>query len=71
MGKPTNDLLRIIQAGGNLSIVAEKPTTDLVELAQTARRMGVKLVLRKVSKPTSDIIAIAQAGGDCVVFEID
>ncbi|HEY9642395.1 MAG TPA: hypothetical protein V6C57_18050 [Coleofasciculaceae cyanobacterium] len=71
MEKTTSDLVKIIEAGGSLVIEAERSTSDLIKLAQTANRVGTRLVLRKVSKTTLDVIMIARAGGSNVILELE
>ena len=67
----TDDLVRIIGAGGGLFLDASvRPTDDLVRLALAANRSGAVLRLKGLHmRSTDDLIRIALAGAGKVVFE--
>lgn len=70
MGKPTNDIMMILRAGGSVSIEARKPTNDLMMMARVAAEAGGTLILRDIQKPTNDLMMLARAGGKNVILEI-
>jgi len=37
MSKPTNDLIRIVAAGGGMYLAASKPTNDLIRIAAAGK----------------------------------
>lgn len=71
MTRPTDELEKIIRAGGSISILGSKPRDELERLAVAATASGATLTLRSVKKPTSDLVRIAVAGKGHVVFEFD
>jgi hypothetical protein len=68
--RPTDDLIRILAAGGGFEISAGvRPTEDLIRLASAASSKGARLTLRGLTvRPTDDLIRIAAAGKGSVVF---
>lgn len=67
----TEELVRIIMAGGGLAIDASlRPTDDLVRLALVASKSNATLRLSGLHmRTTDDLIRIALAGSGKVTFE--
>jgi hypothetical protein len=68
MSKPTDDLVRIVNAGGGLDLRnMSKPTEDLVRIASAASGKRAAVTING-NKPTDDLVRIASAGKGCVTF---
>lgn len=75
--KPTEDLIRLAQAGANLDLSSiDKKTDDYIEIVRAARQSGARVTING-SKGThdliriaheSDLIRIAHESGGCVTF---
>jgi hypothetical protein len=65
----TNDLIRIVEAGGGFEIVANRfSTNDLVRIAAAANGKG-RLIFTDVGHlPVNDIVRISEAGQGSVHF---
>lgn len=72
-GKLQSDLLKIVSAGGGLRInLGQKLTSDVIELAEAAKRSDATIELYGFTqKLTSDLVKIATAGGGKVIFVDD
>ena len=70
MPKMTDDLIRIVAAGGGVELDAgAKMTDDLIRIAAASQRSGAKVVIKNAgSKMTNDLIRIASAGKGNVSF---
>ena len=69
--RSTNDLVRIVAAGGGLVMdAAVRSTNDLVRIAAAGSSKGAPLVFRDMAvRSTDDLVRIAAAGKGCVQFE--
>lgn len=72
MGISTDNLIRIVKAGGNLSINAESMSTDnIIRVIQVAIENGKSITFRNISSHSTDnLIRIVKAGGDNVFLEV-
>ena len=72
MSRTTDNVLRILKAGGNISIDAERMTTDnILRIVKVAVEMEKVVTFRNLEKHTTDnILRIVKAGGDNVILEI-
>jgi hypothetical protein len=68
--RSTEELIRIVNAGGGLVLdAATRSTEDLIRIAHAGSTKGVRLVLVGLAtKSTEDLIRIANAGNGCVQF---
>lgn len=67
----TDDLIRIVAAGGGMRLDAgARMTDDLIRIAAAAKNGRARLYLSGMSaRMTDDLIRIGAAGKGCVVFE--
>jgi hypothetical protein len=72
MSISTDDLLKIVEAGGGLTLDAGTKTKDeLVGIATAAGHFEVLLALRNViGLALDDLVEIAKAGDGMVTFEL-
>lgn len=72
MSRTTDNVLRLLKAGGNISVDAKGMTTDnILRIVKVAVEMGKVVTFRNLEKHTTDnILRIVKAGGDNVVLEI-
>lgn len=72
MPKNTDNVLRILKAGGNISVNAKGKTTDnILRIVKIAVEMGKVVTFRNLEDHTTDnILRIVKAGGDNVILEI-
>lgn len=72
MDRSTDDLVKIVAAGGGLILDAEAKSTDeLIKIANAAAESEAFVTMRKVGeKNTDELIKIAAAGDGAVVFEL-
>ena len=72
MSLSTEDLVKIVEAGGGLTLEAgSKSKDDLVTIATGATNLDVILTLKNVTALTvDDLVEIARAGDGCVTFEL-
>jgi len=72
MSKTTDNIIRLINAGGNLNVNAENKTTDnLIRIVKVAIKQEKVITFRNLEKKTTDnLIRIIKIGGDNVVLEI-
>ena len=68
--KQTDDLVRIVEAGGGLTLDASnRSTDDLVLIAEAAASSDARVTFRKVGgRDTDELVLIAEAGGGNVGF---
>jgi len=68
--RSTEELLRVVGAGGGLTIeTSGRTTADLVRIAEAAADWGVPITLRGVQdRSTDELVLIAEAGQGAVVF---
>lgn len=69
----TDNLVRIVNAGGGVSIDASKFVTDnLVRIANASRDKNCTIIIRHSNKLVTDnIVRIANAGNGNIIFEFD
>lgn len=72
MPRNTNNVIRLIQAGGNLSVDCEgRNTNNVLKIIEAAKAANTKLTLRNLDKHNTDnVIRIIQAAGDEIVLEV-
>lgn len=72
MSRTTENIIRLINAGGNLSVNCEGKTTDnILKIIHSAQSKNTKLTLRNLEGHTTEnIIRIIQVSGDSVMLEI-
>lgn len=68
----TDSLVRIVSAGGGLTIDGQNMMTNsLVRIASAASRSGAKITITNVGGfMTDSLVRIASAGGGNVVFDL-
>ena len=69
--RTTEELVRIVNAGGGLVLeVTRRPTDELAKIAAAAKRSGATVIFRHVAtRKTDDLAKIAAAGKGVVIFE--
>ena len=69
--RSTEDLIRLVQAGGGLMFSAtDRPTDDLVRIAAAAAEWGVPVTFSGLeNRGTDDLLLIAVAGQGSVVLK--
>jgi hypothetical protein len=72
MSRNTDNIIRLLKAGGNLSVDSEGRNTDnILRIVKTASSMGKVVTLRNLDKHNTDnILRIIKAGGDNVIVEV-
>lgn len=72
MSRTTDNVLRLLKAGGNISVDAKEMTTDnILRVVTVAVEMGKVVTFRNLENHTTDnILRIVKAGGDNVILEI-
>jgi len=72
MSKSTDNIVRMIKAGGNLSINAKSKSTDsLIRIVKTAIKEDMNITLRNLeNKSTDSLIRIIKVGKDKLTIEI-
>ncbi len=72
MAKSTDNLIRLVKAGGNLSIDAEGMSTDnIIRVVNVAIEKGKNITFRNLSSHSTDnLLKIIKAGGSNVVLEV-
>lgn len=74
MDKSADDIIKIIKAGGGVSLPRTKMTEiteDLILMAEYAADAGVPLILKNVKQSRDECIEIAKAGKGRVIFHFD
>lgn len=68
---PTNDLIRLVAAGGGLTVSARNfVVEDLIRIASAAANKRSRIVITDANAATVDnLIRIAAAGGGTVEFQ--
>lgn len=69
MTKPTATILQALEVGSSAIVPSTKPTTELIEMAASAKRFGGHLTIRACKKPVEDMLMIGRAGGSHVTFD--
>ncbi len=70
MSKPLADILRILAAGGGVSLDSATPTADLIRIAANAGPETTIIVRNAALKPTDELAKIAQNARGSVLFEL-
>ena len=72
MSRSTEDLIKIVSAGGGLVLDGKTlAADDLVKIASAAAESEVALTIKNVDdKTTEELVSIAAAGDCTVVFEL-
>ena len=71
MSKPTELVIKLIEAGTNVIVKDTKPSTRLLEIAEAAARNKVHATFLNCDGiPTANLMKVAQAGGKYVTFEV-
>ncbi|WP_163130460.1 hypothetical protein [Agarivorans sp. Alg241-V36] len=72
MSRNTDNVIRLINAGGNLSVNCDGRNTDnVLRVIKAAQKKNTKLTLRNLdSHNTDNVIRIIKAAGDTVVLEV-
>ncbi|ODA46627.1 hypothetical protein BC476_18980 [Vibrio parahaemolyticus] len=68
MSKPIDQLIQIVNAGGNI-VIGNKPTEQLVALVEAAAKTGSQVTI-KSNKPLDDLILIANSCNGNVTFDL-
>ncbi|KAB0478887.1 hypothetical protein F7Q91_15440 [Vibrio chagasii] len=68
MSKSIEQLIQIVEAGGNV-IVGNKSVEQLVVLASASSRSGAKVTI-KANKSVEQLVEIAKAGNGNVTFDL-
>lgn len=64
------DLLRIVNAGGGMTVEGTRPIEDLMKLVRAASASKAKLIIMDSEyKSTEDLVRLAGAAGGQVAFE--
>ncbi|MCP1600715.1 hypothetical protein J2S82_002672 [Aeromonas caviae] len=71
MSRTTDNVIRVIHAGGNMNVNGEKMTTDsLVRVAKAAVASGSTVTLMGLGKHSTDsLIRIVEAGGKNIILQ--
>jgi hypothetical protein len=69
--RTTDNIIRVIQAGGNMNVNGEKLSTDsLVRVANAAVASGSTVTFMGLGKHTTDnLIRIVKAGGKNIILQ--
>lgn len=72
MSRSTDDVLRILKAGGNISVDAKERSTDnILRIVTVAVEMEKIVTFRNLEIHSTDsILRIVKAGGGNVILEI-
>lgn len=69
--KPTELIIKLIEAGSNVIVSSTKPSALLVDIAKAAQRNKVQATfLNCQGIPTENLMKVATAGGKYVTFEV-
>lgn len=71
MSRTTDNIIRVVEAGGSMNVNAEHMTTDnMIRVAKAAVSAGVIVTFMGLHQHTTDnLIRIAKAGGKNVVLQ--
>jgi hypothetical protein len=72
MSKSTDNIIRLVKSGGNLSINAEGISTDnVLRIVKSSIQAGKVITFRNIQdKSTDNLLRIIKTGGDNVILEI-
>ena len=72
MSRTADNVIRILKAGGNISVDAKGKNTDnILRIVQVAVEMNKVVTFRNLDDHnTGNILRIVEAGGDNVILEI-
>lgn len=72
MSRNTDNVIRLIQVGGNLSVNCEGRNTDnVLRIIKAAKAANTKLTLRNLDEHNTDnVIRIIKAAGDEIILEV-
>lgn len=72
MSKSTDNIIRLVKAGGNLSVDAEGISTDnILRIVKASIQVGKVITFRNLQdKSTDNLLRIISAGGENVVLEV-
>jgi hypothetical protein len=72
MPRPTEDLVRIAEAGGGLTIDASmREIEDLIRIAEAARKSGGRVHITNTRMwKTDELVQVASVGQGCVSFDL-
>ena len=72
MSKSTENIIRLVKAGGNLSVDAEGISTDnILRIVKASIQVGKIITLRNLQdKSTDNLLRVIKAGGENVILEI-
>ncbi|MEI7181949.1 hypothetical protein WCT96_01325 [Pectobacterium carotovorum] len=72
MSKSTDSIIRLVKAGGNLSVdVGEISTDNILRIVKASIQAEKVITFRNLqNKSTDNLIRIISAGGDNVVLEV-
>lgn len=71
MSRTTDNIIRIVKAGGNMNINGEKMTADnMIRVAKAAVASGSTVTFMGLHKhTTNNLIRIVEAGGKSVILQ--
>lgn len=71
MSRTTDNIIRIVKAGGNMNVNGENMTTDnMIRVAKAAVVSGSTVTFMGLHKHTADnLIRIVKAGGNHVIVQ--
>ena len=70
MSKSLTDILRIVAAGGGVSLDSATPTADLILIAAAAGPETTIIVRNAALTPTDELVKISESARGRVVFEL-
>lgn len=72
MSKSTDNIIRLVKAGGNLSVdVGEISTDNILRIVKAPIQVEKAITFRNPQgKSTDNLLRIIRAGGDNVVLEV-
>ncbi|QXB02779.1 hypothetical protein [Aeromonas sp. FDAARGOS 1416] len=71
MSRTTENIIRIVQAGGNMNVNGERMTTEnMIRIAMAAVKSGSTITFMGLGKHTTEnLIRIVKAGGKNVIVQ--
>ena len=71
MSRTTENIIRIVQAGGNMNVNGERMTTEnMIRIAMEAVKSGSTITFMGLGKHTTEnLIRIVKAGGKNVIVQ--
>ena len=72
MSKSTENIIRLVKAGGNLSVDAEGISTDnILRIVKASIKAGKVITFRNLQdKSTDNLLRVIKAGGENVILEV-